>query len=197
MPKITSRILTTQSASAGHASIVDTATSSPHLGSLYIYAGQHQESLMNEGKLTASAVKLSSPVRIATQKGFDWKKNRNPYQRIIHLRDLATNWDHYGASPFSKTQIRKSLDVYSAVISFLLARHLNLSQGEPFIAPGSNGKVLFEWAGSRFPVRQLEIEVSSDASDLEFLKVSQNFEEEGTINEAQIESLLSWLFEVQ
>lgn len=50
---------------------------------------------------------------------FDWQKNTNAYQRIIHLLDLEDKWDGYAASKFSKEQV--DLALISTQISVLTA----------------------------------------------------------------------------
>ncbi|NMG09031.1 hypothetical protein [Brasilonema sp. UFV-L1] len=114
------------------------------------------------------------------QQVFDWQKNTNAYQRIVHLSDLEDKWDGYDAPKFSKEQIDLALNLYSNLRTYCINRGLDFSKVEPFIAPCSDGMVLFEWAGKRFPFRQLEIYIPLEAEDkLEYLKTEGNSDIEG------------------
>jgi hypothetical protein len=129
------------------------------------------------------------------QQVFDWQKNTNAYQRIIHLSDLEDQWDGYNAPKFSKEQIDLALHLYSNLRTYCIHRGLDFSKVEPFIAPSSDGKILFEWAGKRFPSRQLEIYIPVPAEDkLEYLETGENFEFEGEFHLEQLYSILDWLF---
>ncbi|MEH1892184.1 MAG: hypothetical protein V7K92_22940 [Nostoc sp.] len=129
------------------------------------------------------------------QQVFDWQKNTNAYQRIIHLSDLEDKWDGYDAPKFSKEQIDLALNLYSNLRTYCINRGLDFSKVEPFIAPCSDGMVLFEWAGKRFPVRQLEIYIPVSAEDkLEYLKTEGNSDIEGEFHLEELYSILDWLF---
>lgn len=129
------------------------------------------------------------------QQAFDWQKNTNAYQRIIHLSDLEDKWDGYDAPKFSQEQIDLAKRIYSNLRTYCINRGLDFSKVEPFIAPCSDGMILFEWAGKRFPFRQLEIYIPLEADDtLEYLKTEEKSEEEGEFHLKQLYSILDWLF---
>jgi hypothetical protein len=130
-----------------------------------------------------------------SQVAFDWARNTNPFQRLKNLLTLEENWDRYGAPRFLRPQVVRAFELYSNIYSYYLSKEMNFSQFAPFIAPCSNGAILFEWAGRRFPERELEIFVpSSMESPLEFLKCEDNLEQEGTFEANQVNTLLDWLF---
>lgn len=129
------------------------------------------------------------------QQIFDWQKNTNAYQRIIHLSDLEDKWDGYDAPKFSKEQIDLALNLYSNIRTYCISRGLDFLKVEPFIAPCSNGMILFEWAGQRFPGRQLEIYIPVSAEDkLEYLKTEGNSDIEAELHLEELYSVLNWLF---
>ncbi|MGI2907307.1 hypothetical protein [Tolypothrix sp. VBCCA 56010] len=126
---------------------------------------------------------------------FDWQKNTNAYQRIIHLSDFEDKWDGYNAPKFSSITINLALTLYSHLRTYCINRGLDFSKVEPFIAPSSDGTILFEWAGKRFPTRQLEIYIPvSGEGTLEYLKTDGESEEEGEFYLEQLYSILDWLF---
>ncbi len=131
------------------------------------------------------------------QQVFDWQKNTNAYQRIIHLSDLEDKWDGYGAPRFSSYQIDLALTLYSNFRTYCINRGLNFSKVEPFVAPSSDGTILFEWAGKGFPSRQLEIYIPvSGEGTLEYLKTDEKYEDEGEFHLKQLYSILNWLFKL-
>ncbi|GAB1539847.1 hypothetical protein NUACC21_25150 [Scytonema sp. NUACC21] len=128
------------------------------------------------------------------QQVFDWRKNTNAYQRIIHLSDLEDKWDGYDAPKFSKEQIDLALSLYAYFRTYCINRGLDFSKIEPFIAPCSDGKILFEWAGKRFSSRQLEIYIPLEAEDkLEYLKTEGNSDIEEECHIEELYSILDWL----
>jgi|GEM_PF-3092358 len=130
-----------------------------------------------------------------SQAEFDWIGNTNPFQRLRHLVTLEDNWDGYGAPEFSWEQVSRALELYASIYSYYLEKKMSFSQLAPFIAPGSDGSILFEWAGQRFPSRELELFVpAAPADELEYLKSSNNGDEEGTSPLEEIVTLLGWLF---
>lgn len=132
---------------------------------------------------------------IASQVEFDWAKNTNPFQRIKNLLTFENNWDGYGSPKFSRLQISRALELYSSIYDYYLSQEINFSQNAPFIAPCSNGSILFEWGGRRFPDKELEIFVPSAMdSPLEYLKSAEDTEEEENFSIDEIVSLLNWLF---
>lgn len=129
------------------------------------------------------------------QQAFDWQKNTNAYQRIIHLSDLEDKWDGYDAPTFSKEQIDLALNLYSNLRTYCIDRGVDFSKVEPFIAPCSDGMVLFEWAGKRFTSRQLEIYIPLETDNkLEYLKTEGNSDIEGEFHLEELYSILDWLF---
>lgn len=129
------------------------------------------------------------------QEEFDWRKDRNAYQRIIHLSDLDDKWDGYNAPQFSKKQVDLSLTLYSHLRSYCIDRNIDFAKIEPFVAPCSDGMILFEWSGKRFPSKQLEIYVSSSNQyAFEFLKTEGDSDVEGEFNIDELYLILDWLF---
>ncbi|MEI6371724.1 MAG: hypothetical protein WCO49_18765 [Nostocales cyanobacterium ELA608] len=129
------------------------------------------------------------------QEEFDWRKNKNAYQRIIHLSDLDDKWDGYNAPQFSKQQVDLSLTLYSNLRSYCIDRNIDFAKIEPFVAPCSDGMILFEWSGKRFPNKQLELYVPISAEHLfEFLKTEGDSEVEGEFNSDELYPILDWLF---
>jgi hypothetical protein len=139
---------------------------------------------------------LLHPTSLKTsQAEFDWVRNTNAFQRLRNLLTLEDNWDHYGAPAFLRPQVVRAFELYSNTYSYYLSKEMNFSQFAPLIAPCSNGAILFEWAGRRFPERELEIFVpSAMESPLEFLKCADDLEEEGTFEADEVNTLLDWLF---
>lgn len=128
---------------------------------------------------------------------FDWHHNTNAYQRIIHLSDLEDKWDSYNAPQFSKEQIDLALTLYSNLRTYCICKGIDFLAVEPFVAPSSDGTILFEWGGKRFPSRQLEIYIPVDGvGTFEYLKTDGENEEEkeGEFNLEQLYSILDWLF---
>jgi hypothetical protein len=129
---------------------------------------------------------------------FDWANNTNAFQRIKAMLSLQAGWDNYSAPAFSLLQVRKALSLCTIVYEYYLTRNLKFLENQPFIAPGSDGSILFEWSGQRFPIRDLEISVVDSKPDvlLEYLKSSFEGEEEGQLvfNKVQVHCLLDWLF---
>jgi hypothetical protein len=115
------------------------------------------------------------------------------------MLSLQAGWDNYRAPAFTRAQIRKALGLYTIVYEYYLARDFRFLEKQPFIAPGSDGSILFEWSGNRFLTKELEISVVYSESDivLEYLKNSPQGEEEGqlALNKIQVHLLLDWLFE--
>jgi hypothetical protein len=133
------------------------------------------------------------------QEPFDWKTTINSYQRIIHLSDLENGWDGYNAPSFSKEQIDLALVVYSQARSYSINRGLNFPKVEPFIAPCSDGSILFEWAGKRFPSRQLELYVPKEMKAehlFEYLKTEKDSDEEGELGLNELYHILDWLLKL-
>jgi hypothetical protein len=137
----------------------------------------------------------ASFIDLRKQEEFDWRKNRNAYQRIIHLSDLEDKWDGYNAPKFSKQQVDLAITLYSHLHSYCIDKGINFGKIEPFVAPSSDGMILFEWSGKRFPKKQLEIYVSkSNQYAFEFLKTEDDSEVEGEFNLDELYPILDWLF---
>jgi hypothetical protein len=133
-----------------------------------------------------------------SQHEFDWVTNRNPFQRLRNLLTLENNWDGYGAPPFFRDQLSRAYELYADIYSFYLASKIDFSKLAPFIAPCSDGAILFEWAGQRFPDQELEIFVPSIASaPITFLKSKSisSFEQEGELAIGDVNILLNWLLD--
>ncbi len=128
------------------------------------------------------------------QQPFDWQKSVGAYQRIIHLSDLDDKWDGYNAPKFSKEQIDLALTLYSSLRTYCIDRGFDFSKIEPFIAPCSDGMILFEWAGKRFPTKQLEVYVPLEAEKFEYLKTEVESEVEGEFHLDELYLILDWLF---
>lgn len=160
----------------------------------YIRSGYAPELFMKQSSDTDTDTS-SSFVNIRQQEPFDWVRTISAYQRITHLAKLEDKWDGYNAPKFTKAQIEQALNLYSTIITYSINRGLSRSKVEPFIAPASDGTILFEWAGKRFPVRQLEIYVSSETvPNFEYFKIEGDFEEENQLNLDRLYLILDWLF---
>jgi hypothetical protein len=127
---------------------------------------------------------------------FDWARDRNAFQRLKHLAYLPEKWDGYDAPKFSRRQINRALEIFAFVQSYQKRHQIEWQQIEPFIAPGSDGSILFEWAGKRFPQKNLEIHVTKEPNlSIEYLKtdieMDSDIEEKCQMNE--ISDLLNWL----
>ena len=133
------------------------------------------------------------------QTEFDWVNNTNAFQRLKNLSSLENNWDGYGASRFTRQHIRKALDLFAAVQAYFNDNNLSFSHFSPFIAPCSDGAILFEWGGKRFRDRQLEIFVPAtlqEPFEYEYLKSSFDIDQEDIFTEINLTNeLLEWLFE--
>ena len=136
------------------------------------------------------------------QENFDWISTTNPFQRISHLRDLEDNWDGYGAPRFSGIHIRRTLDFYCQIYKYFVSNKLDFLRLRPFVAPCSDGSVLFDLSGnSANPTKALEIYIPSELDKpLEYLKSQdepESYEEEGQFyddDNPQLLELLDWLF---
>lgn len=150
---------------------------------------------LGDSSATESTVSLPRKSLIARPAEFDWVKNTNPFQRLRHLLTLENNWDGYGAPKFHQPQINRALELYSSINHYYISKEINFSQNSPFIAPCSDGSILFEWAGKRFPAKELEIFVPSDIdSPLEYLKSAEDIDEEKNFSIDEVTYLLDWLF---
>jgi hypothetical protein len=163
-----------------------------------VYTFEHlKKGRLNKSKDTSTDFTFVVDTR--KQEPFDWKTTTNAYQRIIHLTDLKDKWDGYNAPGFSKEQINVALIVYSKARSYAIDRGLKFLKVEPFIAPCSDGSILFEWAGRRFPSRQLEVYVPKEMEaeqPLEYLKSEEDSEEEGKLSLNKLYHVLDWLFKL-
>jgi hypothetical protein len=123
--------------------------------------------------------------------------NTNAFQRLKHLITLKDNWDGYGAKRFTIQHIRRALDLFAIVQSHFNDRELNFSHLSPFVAPCSDGAILFEWGGKRFPERELEIFVPANPDDpFEYLKNYDDINEDGSFTETNLtHTLLEWLLD--
>ena len=126
---------------------------------------------------------------------FDWRLNINAFQRLKNLSTLENNWDGYGAPKFTKLHIRKALDLYAHINFYFNSKDISFSKYFPFIAPCSDGAILFEWGGKKFLDCQLEIYVPNNLSaPFEYLKSDLNGDQENSFIEIGFSSeLLEWL----
>ena len=130
---------------------------------------------------------------------FDWISNTNAFQRLKHLNTLQDNWDGYGAAGFSRQHIHRALDLSEVTRSYFNANNMSFSHLSPFIAPCSDGAILFEWCGKRFPDRQLVIFVPANLEQpFEYLKSDCDSDEDGNfIDVGFANTLLKWLMETE
>jgi hypothetical protein len=112
------------------------------------------------------------------------------------MLSLQEGWDGYGAPSFAIAQVKIALGLCTIVYRYYLAHDLSFTESQPFIAPSSDGSILFEWSGNRFPDKELEISVVYSDSDIvfEYLKSSADGEEEDRISFDKVHILLDWLF---
>lgn len=131
------------------------------------------------------------------QAEFDWISNTNAFQRLTHLNTLQDNWDGYGAAGFSRQHIHRALDLFEVTRGYFNANNISFSRLSPFIAPCSDGAILFEWGGKRFPDRQLEIFVPANLEQpFEYLKSDHESDDDGNFTDVGFtRSLLEWLME--
>jgi hypothetical protein len=133
----------------------------------------------------------------ASKPEFDWGDNTNAFQRIKGLLSLPDNWDGYGAQVFSRQQVQKALDLYSEIYQYYFDYEIDFSELYPFIAPCSDGSILFEWSGNRFPHKQLEIFIASSSEEdfFECLKSSEEDDQELNVSLKEVSPFLDWLFD--
>lgn len=126
----------------------------------------------------------------------DWINNTNLFQRIKGLLTLPDNWDGYGAKVFSRQQVQKALDLYSEINQYYFEHKVDFFRQYPFVAPCSDGSILFEWSGNRFPHKQLEAFVpdSAEGKCLECLKSLDDVDQELKVPLEEFPLLLDWLF---
>lgn len=71
---------------------------------------------------------------------------------------------------------------------------LDLLYIQPFIAPCSNGEILFDWVGTKFMGKQLELYVLNNVNRLlTYLKTESESDYEGKRDLSSITELLDWL----
>ncbi len=150
--------------------------------------------VLSKSKSTINNIELK-----VHQTEFDWISNTNAFQRLKHLITLQDNWDGYGATGFSRQHIQKALDLFAVIQSYFNAHSLSFSRLSPFIAPCSDGAILFKWCGKRFPDRQLEIFVPANLEQpFEYLKSDCDSDEDGNfIDVGFAVHLLEWLMETE
>ena len=96
--------------------------------------------------LSKSTIKNIEHLKVH-QAEFDWTSNTNAFQRLTHLNTLQDNWDGYGAEGFSRQHIYRALDLFEVTRSYFNGNNMSFSRLSPFIAPCSDGAILFEWSG--------------------------------------------------
>ncbi len=174
------------------------SNSNVYSDNLYSYLDNPPELLRNSYELVQiNTLNIcSSPV---PEKSFDWKDNQNAFQRLIHLADLPDKWDGYSAPKFSRHQINRAIEIFQSIQDYSKEFKIDWKKIEPFIAPSSNGSILFEWSGKRFDLRNLEIYVPLEIrQSLEYLKtdIGLNHDIEGEFQASQISDLLDWLVKI-
>lgn len=136
---------------------------------------------------------------LAPERYFDWKETQNAFQRIIHLADLPERWDGYAAPKFQRKQINRAVEIFQLLQDYSKKNSVDWKYLEPFIAPGSDGSILFEWAGQRFKLKNLEIYIPQDLNhSLEYLKtdIKLNTDVEGECKNSGVRELLDWLLKI-
>ena len=165
---------------------------------LYSYLDNPPELLRNSYKLVQKNT-LNIYSSLLPEKSFDWKDNQNAFQRLIHLADLPDKWDGYGAPKFSRHQINRAIEIFQSIQDYSKEFKIGWGKIEPFIAPSSNGSILFDWSGKRFALKNLEIYVPLDTKQsLEYLKtdIGLNHDIEGEFQSSQISDLIDWLVKI-
>lgn len=174
------------------------SNSNIYSGNFYNYLDNPPELLRHNYDLVQSNTSniCSSPI---SEKSFDWKDNQNAFQRLIHLADLPDKWDGYGAPKFSRHQINRAIEIFQSIQDYSKEFKINWKKIEPFIAPSSDGSILFDWSGKRFDLRNLEIYVPLETKQsLEYLKtdIGLNNDVEGEFQASQVSDLLDWLVKI-
>lgn len=161
----------------------------------YVYKATNPDPSLKGFKEDNQSQDFSRSFQVSKPK-FDWVGNTNAFQRIKGLLSLSENWDGYGAKTFSRQQVQRALDLYSEIYQYYFDNAIDFSQLYPFIAPCSDGSILFEWSGSRFLQKQLEIFVAASSEEVRFecLKSSEEGDQEIDVSLEEIPQLLNWLF---
>ncbi len=162
-----------------------------------IFASECKDmAITNSAKLDPS---VSNKLIQVHQAEFDWIHNTNAFQRLKHLSSLKDNWDGYGAQTFTRQHIQRALDLFEASQDYFNKNNLSFSHYSPFIAPCSDGEILFEWRGRLFPQRDLEIFVSRNLSQpFTYLKtdlMTNTDTEDSFVDPNFGHTLLKWLLE--
>jgi hypothetical protein len=149
-----------------------------------------------EGFEYTNSAEVNLNLRAESDREFDWTQNCNAFQRLKNLAYLPEKWDGYDAPKFSRKQINRALEIFAFVQYYQKKYQIEWQKLEPFIAPNSDGSIMFEWAGKRFPQRNLEIHVTKEPNiSIEYLKtdieMDSDIEEKCQMNE--ISDLLHWL----
>lgn len=174
------------------------SNSNIYSGNFYNYLDNPPELLRHNYDLVQSNTSniCSSPI---SEKSFDLKDNQNAFQRLIHLADLTDKWDGYSAPKFSRHQINRAIEIFQLIQDYSKEFKIDWKTLEPFIAPSSDGSILFDWSGQRFALRNLEIYVPlENKQPLEYLKadIGLDRDTEGEFQASQISGLLDWLIKV-
>lgn len=119
---------------------------------------------------------------------------------IIDFLNLEDRWDGYTAPVFKQSHIERALQLVRDIHDYCTRMYIDYTKIQPFVAPCSNGDILFDMTGIRFPIRELEIYIpSSIVKDLEFLMIDNTTHDlhiEGSIcSEYTLNYLLDWLLE--
>jgi hypothetical protein len=167
------------------------------------YRNYESRSYLEQNQVTQAyydAIKTLSSSDINTnQDNFNWISATNPYHRVMHLKDLKDNWDGYGAPSFTDAHLIKAKDILDVIFKHV-NKNISFEKARPFVAPCSDGSILFEWAGERYLKKNLEIYIyPSDNSPIEYLQsdIEEDKEHEGEIfpdSLGSLRKLLEWLF---
>lgn len=137
--------------------------------------------------------------QLASKKSFDWQRNQNAFQRLKYLSELLDKWDGYNAPSFSRKQINRAIEVFQSIQDYSRKAVIDWQKLEPFIAPSSDGNIIFEWSGQRFKQRNLEIHVPQQLDcSLEYLKTDLilDSDTEGECQTNRVSDLLDWLITI-
>jgi hypothetical protein len=154
--------------------------------------------LVQESRIYQLFLELNQDVfkQLKPKESFDWQNNQNAFQRLKCLSELPEKWDGYSAPTFPRHQINRSIEIFQSIQDYSRKHNIDWRKLEPFIAPSSDGNILFEWSGQRFNHRTLEIYVPQELDfSLEYLKtdIRLDSDTEGECQTNQVSDLLDWL----
>lgn len=122
----------------------------------------------------------------------------NASRTLEDVRRLKPNWDTYGADPIAPDLVDEAHGVLAQIKAS--AERLGRVLPEPFVAPGSDGTIQFEW---KLGDKAFELELSMESGRLRFAyllcpeKSDQSWEEdeyEGSpVRHPAVKRFLSWI----